>query len=144
MDRPEGKEKKAIEELRNYKGYKVKAQNLREKIRALDEVYGSGISYDNARVDSGQRNSVENNVITRIGRKEELEGALKITLTNIAIIERALDNLTDEERKVLLSIYSDRTYGALDRMAMEIGTSRTNIHNIRTAALKKFSLMITC
>ena len=94
------KEKAAVKELKNYNGYKIKRINLREKIKALDEI-SSGISYDDVRVDSGFRNSVENNMITRIDKKEELERTLKITTANITIIERALDNLSAEERQVL-------------------------------------------
>ena len=138
------KEMAAIRELRNYKGYKIRVTNLREKIKALDEVYGSGLSYDDVRVDSGFKNNAENNMITRIDKKEELERTLKITQTNIDIIERALDNLTAEERQVLAAFYTDRIYTPADRLAQQLNTSRTNVYNIRDKAIKKFVIMIYC
>lgn len=136
------KEKAAVKELKNYNGYKIKRINLREKIKALDEI-SSGISYDDIRVDSGFRNSVENNMITRIDKKEELERTLKITQANIAIIERALDNLTNDERKVLTAMYIDRQYCAYDKLAEELNTGRANIYKIQAAAIKAFANMIS-
>lgn len=133
----------AIRELRNYNGYIIKITNLREKIKALDEIYGSGLSYDDVRVDSGFKNSAENNMITRIDKKEELERTLKITQTNIDIIERALDNLTAEERQVLTAFYTDRIYNPADRLARQLNISRTNVYNIRDKAIRKFIVMIS-
>ena len=137
-------EKAAIRELRNYNGYKIKITNLKEKIKALDEIYGSGISYDDdVRVDSGFKNSAENNMITRIDKKEELERILKITKANISIIERALENLSEEERRVLTAFYIDRIYSPADKMAAHLNISRTNTYNIRDAALKRFVIMVS-
>ena len=137
------KEKAAVKELRNYNGYKVKAENLQERIKALNEVSSPGISYDGIRVDSGFRNTVENSLITRIDKIEELERTLKITLANIAIIERALDSLTEDERKVLELMYIDRRYCAYDKLAGELNTGRANIYKIQAAALKAFTSMIS-
>ena len=137
------KEKAAVKELKNYNGYKIKRINLREKIKALDEI-SSGISYDDIRVDSGFRNSVENNMITRIDKKEELERTLKITTANITIIERALDNLSAEERQVLTAFYIDRIYNPADKMAASLNISRANTYNIRDVALKKLVIMVSC
>lgn len=137
------KEKAAVKELKNYNGYKIKRINLREKIKALDEI-SSSISYDDIRVDSGFRNSVENNMITRIDKKEELERTLKITQANIAIIERALDNLATEEKHVLTTFYLNREYNAVHRLAQQLNTSPTSIYNIRDKAIKKFAIMISC
>ena len=136
------KEKAAVKELKNFKGYKIKRINLREKIKALDEV-SAGVSYDGIRVDSGFRNSAENNMITRIERKEELERILKITEANISIIERALENLSEEERRVLTAFYIDRIYSPADKMAVHLNISRTNTYNIRDTALKKFVVMVS-
>ena len=137
------KEKAAVKELKNYNGYKIKRINLREKIKALDEI-SSGISYDDVRVDSGFRNSVENNMITRIDKKEELERTLRITQANIDIIERALNNLTAEERQVLTAFYTDRIYNPADRLSRQLNISRTNVYNIRDKAVRKFVIMISC
>lgn len=134
------KEKAAIKELKNYNGYKIKRINLREKIKALDEI-SSGISYDDIRVDSGFRNSVENNMITRIDKKEELERVLKITKVNIEIIERALNALDASEYKVLDYFYIHRIYRAADKLAVELNTNRTTIYRTRDKALRKFALM---
>ena len=137
------KEKAAVKELKNYNGYKVKVANLQERIRALNEISNQGISYDGIRVDSGFRNNTENNLITRIDKVEELERTLKITQANVAIIERALDNLTEDERKVLTVMYIDRQYCAYDKLAAELNTGRSNVYRIQAAALKGFANMIS-
>ena len=137
------KERAAVKELKNYKGYKVKIANLQERIRALNEISNQGISYDGIRVDSGFRNNIENNLITRIDKVEELERTLKITQANVAIIERALDNLTEDEIKVLTVMYIDRQYCAYDKLAAELNTGRSNVYKIQAAALKAFANMIS-
>ena len=137
------RERAAVKELKNYNGYKVKIANLQERIRALNEISNQGVSYDGVRVDSGFRNNVENNLITRIDKVEELERTLKITQANVTIIERALNNLTEDERKVLTAMYIDRQYCAYDRLATELNTGRSNIYKIQAAALKAFSNMIS-
>lgn len=137
------KEKAAVKELKNYNGYKVKAENLQERIKALNEVSSPGISYDGIRVDSGFRNTVENSLITRIDKIEELERTLKITQANITIIERALDNLTEDERKVLTAMYIDRQYCSYDKLAAELNIVRSKVYEIRAAGLKAFSNYIT-
>lgn len=138
------RERAAVKELKNYNGYKVKIANLQERIRALNEVSNQGISYDGIRVDSGFRNNVENNLITRIDKVEELERTLKTTQANIAIIERALDNLTVEEKQVLTTFYIDRKYNAVHKLAQQLNTSPTNIYNTRNKAINKFAIMISC
>lgn len=137
------REKAAVKELKNYNGYKVKIANLQERIRVLKEISNQGVSYDGVRVDSGFRNNVENNLITRIGKVEELERILKITEANVTIIERALDNLTEDERKVLTAIYINRQYCAYDKLAEELNIGRSNVYKIKAAALKVFSNMIS-
>ena len=56
--------------MKNYKAYKIKIQNIKAKIKTLEDV-GSGISYDGIKVDSTNDNRVENNMITRIENKEK-------------------------------------------------------------------------
>ena len=137
------REKAAVKELKNYNGYKVKIANLQERIRVLKEISNQGVSYDGVRVDSGFRNNVENNLITRIGKVEELERILKITEAHVTVIERALDNLTEDERKVLTAIYINRQYCAYDKLAEELNIGRSNVYKIKAAALKVFSNMIS-
>lgn len=136
------KEKAAIRELKSYAGYKIKIENLQERIRALNEISSPGISYDGIKVDSGFKNTTENSLIARIDKIEDLERTLKITRTNVAIIERALESLTEAERKVLTAMYIDRQYCAYDKLATELNTGRSNIYKIQAAALKAFANMI--
>lgn len=137
------REKAAVKELKKYKEYKVKAENLQERIKALNEISSPGISYDGVKVDSGFRNTVETSLITRIDKIEELERTLKITQANIAIVERALDILTEDERRVLTAMYIDRQYYACDKLASELNTSKSNVYKIQAAALKAFASMVT-
>ena len=136
-------EQNAVKELKNYKAYKIKIQNLKAKIKALEDV-GSGISYDGVRVDGGNDNGVEKDMITRIDNKERLENLLKIAEVNIAIIDRALEALTADERKILTAFYiEERDFCTADKLAENFNRSRDYVYTMRISALKRFAIMIS-
>ena len=136
-------EQNAVKELKNYKAYKIKIQNIKAKIRALEDV-GSGISYDGIRVDGNNDNGVEKDMITRIDNKERLENLLKIAEVNIAIIDRALEALTADERKILTAFYiEEREQGTADTLALQLNNTRNYIYVTKISALKRFSIMIS-
>ena len=136
-------EQNAVKELKNYKAYKIKIQNLKAKIKALEDV-GTGISYDGVRVDGGNDNGVENSMITRIDNKERLETMLKIAEVNINIIDRALEALSNDERKILIAFYiEEREQGTADMLALKLNNTRNYIYVTKTSALKRFSIMIS-
>ncbi|MBR2503319.1 MAG: hypothetical protein IKB62_04250 [Oscillospiraceae bacterium] len=136
-------EQNAVKELKNYKAYKIKIQNIKAKIKALEDV-GSGISYDGVRVDGGNDNGVEKDMITRIDNKERLENLLKIAEVNIAIIDRALEALTADERKILTAFYiEEREQGTADTLALQLNNTRSYIYVTKISALKRFSIMIS-
>ena len=136
-------EQNAVKELKNYKAYKIKIQNLKSKIKALEDV-GTGISYDGVRVDGGNDNGVENSMITRIDNKERLETMLKIAEVNINIIDRALEALTDDERKILIAFYvNKKEQGTADRLAEHFNRSSDYVYSTKNEALKRFAIMIS-
>ena len=136
-------EQNAVKELKNYKAYKIKIQNLKSKIKALEDV-GTGISYDGVRVDGGNDNGVENSMITRIDNKERLETMLKIAEVNINIIDRALDALSDDERSILTAFYvEEREQGTADTLALKLNNTRNYVYATKISALKRFSIMIS-
>ena len=129
--------------MKNYKAYKIKIQNIKAKIKTLEDV-GSGISYDGIKVDSTNDNGVENSMITRIENKEKLERLLKIAEVNIDIIDRALDALSEEERKILKAFYvEDKEFRVADRLAESFNRSIDYVYDTRGCALKKFAIMIS-
>ena len=136
-------EQNAVKELKNYKAYKIKIQNLKSKIKALEDV-GTGISYDGVRVDGGNDNCVENRMITRIDNKERLETMLKIAEVNIDIIDRALEALTEDERRILTAFYvEEREQGTADTLALKLNNTRNYVYATKISALKRFSIMIS-
>ena len=136
-------EQNAVKELKNYKAYKIKIQNLKSKIKALEDV-GTGISYDGLRVDGGNDNGVENSMITRIDNKERLETMLKIAEVNINIIDRALEALTEDERRILTAFYvEEREQGTADTLALKLNNTRNYVYATKISALKRFSIMIS-
>ena len=129
--------------MKNYKAYKIKIQNIKAKIKTLEDV-GSGISYDGIKVDSTNDNGVENSMITRIENKEKLERLLKIAEVNIDIIDRALDALSEEERKILKAFYvEDKEFRVADRLAESFNRSTDYVYDTKGCALRKFAIMIS-
>ena len=113
-----------IKALKNYNGDKIKAENIRERIEAIDPRF-SAEGFDTT------------------DKKTELESQLKLLEAKIGIIERCLDGLTNDEKQVLKTLYIDREYRAADKIAMRLSISRTNVYYVRNRALDKMKQMLS-
>lgn len=135
---------RALEDLRNYRIMLRSVENLAEKIALLDERMKQTrtvrITDMPPNHGIGER-TVDDTWIDCIVEKENIALSLSLERKRIALIDRGLEALTDDERLVLTKFYIDRTPRYMDELCDALHVERTKIYNIREDALRKFTLM---
>ena len=132
--------KEAENDLRNYQRRVDSLDNAREKIRALREQMQSvkaGMS--DATPIMGGGNRAQESMVNSIAECERLEYTIKATETLVALVEKGLSTLTDEERRVLDLFYIHRTRGHVEILMEELHLETSQIYRIKDAALYKFT-----
>lgn len=132
--------KEAENDLRNYQRRVDSLDNAREKIRALREQMQSvkaGMS--DATPIMGGGNRAQESMVNCIAECERLEHTIKATETLVALVEKGLSALTDEERRVLDLFYIHRTRGHVEILMEELHLETSQIYRIKDAALYKFT-----
>lgn len=131
----------SIQRLRDYESRKDAVENLTEQIKTLEEKYTSirSATTDSTPVQGGENNRREEMLIHNIATREELKNNLEITKNEIAITEKGLASLTDDEKKILTRFYINRSKGYIERLCDELYISKTELYRQKDEALKKFT-----
>ena len=135
--------KEAENDLRNYERRLQSLQNTAEKIRALREQMLSirgGIS-DSAPVQGGS-SSAQDRMIDCIAEIERLGHTRAATARLVRLVERGLDSLSEQDRRVLELFYIHRSPGHVERLMDELHLEQARVYQIKDAALYKFTVCI--
>lgn len=129
----------AIKNLRELNSRRAAADNLRERIRDMEEdaasVRGSTMSTVPVK---GGGNRTEEWLVNYMQRKDQLKKRLRETEKMIDITERVLDSMDPKKQRVLELFYINRPYGYLWKLMDEMGYSRTAVYRIKDEALEEF------
>lgn len=130
----------AEEDLREYERLKTSLAALPERIALLQDKASSlrAAAPDREPVQGGT-STYEDRLINNIVETERLKTNLDIVRRKVALVDRGLAVLTDEERLVLERFYISRHYGYMDRLCEELCCERTQVYRIKDRALKKFT-----
>ena len=135
--------KEAENDLRNYQRRVDSLENSREKIKALqDQMKSVKSGMSDATPVMGGGNKAQENMVNCIAECERLEYTIKATERLVALVERGLNTLTDEERRVLDLFYIHRQRGHVERLMEEMHLETSQIYRIKDAALYKFTTTI--
>ena len=102
------KYKKVEELLYNYKMLKISIENMKEDIEYLDKEDGlKGISYDGTSTSKTNDTSdiVADVVLSKSEKRHYLEHQIECNQREIDSIDRAMEGLTDIERKIITEKY---------------------------------------
>lgn len=135
--------KEAEHDLRSYTRRVESLTNAREKIQALKDQMLSvraGIS-DSTPVQGGGNRSQES-MINCIAEIERLELTIKATSRLVALVEKGLTGLSDDERLVLDLFYINRTRGHVEQLMEILNLEQAQIYRVKDAALYKFTTTI--
>jgi len=133
---------KAKDKLKDYPLQKVALTNLHEEIARLES---EACSIKSATSDGtpvkGGGSSREDRLLSNIVMREELKLALDRTTRAVRMVERGLEALTHEERRILDTMYIVQGKGYVERLMNELGLQEeSSLYKRANKALLRFTL----
>ncbi len=133
----------AIDKLKGYGAHKRALENIPDELARLKSAYQHIRS---ARTDStpvvGGGNTREDVMLSNIVHRQELELTLRQAKLWVAVVDRALAILDDEERLVLGRFYIQRGKGNVQRLCDELRLEQSSVYRRRDSALRHFTLAL--
>lgn len=125
-----------IEDLQNLSRMKFAITQLQEELDTAEAEYTAikATNYDKMPSGSGD-NIQEEKLLTAIAKKDQLAANLRYTKRHVADMERLLNQLPDDERRIIECMVMSGGKYAADSLADELGYERRQIYNKRNAAL---------
>lgn len=132
--------KEAVNDLRTYLQRKQSAENIRERIKILDEQFVSlkGISTDTPV--KGGMSRQEEKMLDNISERERLEFSLKIAESLIELTEKGLDVLEKRESQILEGFYFEQVDNHVEKLCERFHLEKTRLYEIKDIALRKFTI----
>lgn len=131
----------AKQDLIEYESLCQAMHNIPEQIEELENQIMSlkSVQYDKTPVQGGISGQ-ESRLIDYVDRKARLKINYEIAKAKQERITRGLDALSDKERRVVELLTMHKGVGNLSRLCMEMGYEKSQVYNIQSVALKKFTL----
>lgn len=131
--------KEAVNDLRTYPQRKESIENIRERIKVLEEQFTSlhGISTDTPVM--GGMSRAEEKMLNNISERERLASSLKIAEDLVKLTEKGLDVLDKRERQVLEGFYFEKSDNHVERLCRELNVEKSTLYRIKDIALVKFT-----
>lgn len=123
-------------DLQNLNRWKFAIMQQQEELQTIELEFAAvkATNFDKMPSGSGD-NAQEEKLITAIAKKDELTANLAYTKKRVEDMERLLEQLSDEERRVIERTVINGEKYAADSLADELGYERTQIWRIKTKAL---------
>jgi DNA-directed RNA polymerase specialized sigma subunit len=130
----------AIKELKNYSQRKVATDNIKERIKTLEEQYVSlkGVSIGEPVMGGFSRQ--EEKMLDNITERENLKFNLLIVEKLNALTEKGLGELTERERLVLEGFYFFECNNHVETLCRKMNVEKSTLYRIKDEALRKFTL----
>lgn len=131
--------KEAANDLRTYLQRKQSCENIRERIKILDEQFVSlkGVSTDTPV--KGGMSRQEEKMLDNISERERLEFSLKIAESLIELTEKGLATLDKNERAVLEGFYFEKMDNRIERLCERFSVEKSTLYRMKDSALEKFT-----
>lgn len=132
--------KEAVNDLRTYLQRKKAVENVRERIKILEEQFTSlkGLSTDTPV--KGGMSRQEEKMLDNISERECLAFSLKIAEELVGLTEKGLEVLEKRERQVLEGFYFEKTDNHVERLCERFHLEKTRLYEIKDGALRKFTI----
>ena len=133
-------QKEAINDLKSYTARKMSVDNMKQKIRELENrAIRLGSSSSDVPVQGGSSRS-EDALINNIAERDRLNQSIDAVQCLIDIIEKGLSVLDDEERTVLEEFYINRSSCHIDKLCDKLHCEKSTVYRIKDTALYKFTV----
>ena len=127
--------KHAIEDLSNYKFMKLGILNSKERLAIMNSGIKASLPVIRKR---GSQSSPE--FMNCKIEANKLRQSISLAQSTTRLIERALDSLTEPERRILSNFYMDSSPKPANVLSVELGFSVRSLYRARDEALAKFTL----
>ncbi len=135
--------REAINDLSKYRNQQQSLENIPQRMAALKEDIQSARSAkpDNTPVQGGG-NMYEDRILNNIITREKLKVNYAIVSRIVSSTEKALNSLSQQQRRVLELFYIDRQQGHVERLCQELGYEQARIYQIKDNALYDFTIAL--
>ncbi|MBE7002627.1 MAG: DUF1492 domain-containing protein [Ruminococcaceae bacterium] len=131
----------AMEKLRRYDAMRQALRNIPEEIARLKaDAYALRSAVMDTTPVKGGGSRREEALINNLVERQELEQNLKQVRRWLAVTDRGLLALSQDERLVLQRLYLYPEQGAMERLCCELGVEQSTIYRKRDEALRRFTL----
>lgn len=133
----------AIEKLKLYEAKKAALLNIPLEIERLESEMEGIRSQDSSGMPSaGGGRSRDSAYLSNITHREELEHMLEQAEKWVALVDAALEILSEEERLILDRFYVHPEKGAADRLAGDLRADIKTVYRRKDAALRRFTISL--
>ena len=129
-----------IEDLRNLEKHRFAITQMREELETLDAEYTS-IKATNYDKQPGGATTQEDRLLTAIAKKDELEADLKATALHVEDMDRLLECLEYDDRRVVTLMFIQRERGAVQKLMEELGYEKSQVYRLRDRALRNLATL---
>lgn len=125
----------AVDDLRRYKQMKIGIINSKEKLKFVEN---AAMRYNLSNAKRGLR--TDTNIINALVEASRLRQNIASTERLTKLVERGLDSLSDEERRIIDRFYMANTPLSTRVLSEELGYEPRTLYRIRDRALEKFTI----
>ena len=131
----------AVQRLRNYEAKKLSLETIAEQIKGLEAEFTGlrAATTDGMPISGSNSNKREEMLVTNISKREELKRNYKIAKSEVNVTEKALEILTDQEKRILYVFFINRPAGHAQLLCEELFVEKTKLYKMKDDALKKFT-----
>jgi len=125
----------AEDDLRRYRQMKIGVLNTKDRLRLVSTSLSS-----RGDVFKRKNGKADSEIINAIVEKERLATNIESAERLLAIIDRGLDSLNEEERRLLEKFYMSAAPSKMRRLSEEFGYEPRTLYRKRDRALAKFTI----
>lgn len=123
-------------DLQNINRWKFSIMQQTEELETIELEFAAIKATNFDKMPSGNGDNIqEEKLITAIAKKDELQANLAFNKKRVEDIERLLNQLPDDERRIIERTVINGEKYAADALAEELGYERTQIWRIKSKAL---------
>ena len=125
------------EELRSINDWKFAIHQAESELETLDAEYTAikATSYDKMPTATGE-NIQEEKLVSTITKKDQKLAELAYNRKRVADLERLIEQLPDDERRVIERMVINKEKYALDSLTEELGYEQAQIYRIKARAMR--------
>lgn len=131
----------AVQRLRTYEAKKLSLETIAEQIRLLEAEFTAlrAATIDGMPVSGTNANKREEMLVSNIAKREELKRNYKIAKGEVNVTEKALEILTDQEKRILYIFFINRPASHVQLLCEEMFVEKSKMYTMKDEALKKFT-----